>query len=82
MDMMMPNMDGITAMVELRTLEIGDGLPHTPVIALTAHAMQGDKERFLDAGADGYVSKPIKLDELKQEIHRVISQVTQSRSAS
>jgi CheY-like chemotaxis protein len=41
--------------------------------------MQGDKERFLNAGADGYVSKPIKLDELKQEIHRVI---THSRSAS
>jgi CheY-like chemotaxis protein len=73
MDVMMPNMDGVAATGHLHQLEAGYGLPHTPVIALTAHAMQGDKERFLALGADGYVAKPIRFDELKQEIQRVIN---------
>ena len=70
MDMMMPGMDGITTIGHIRALEVGDGLAPTPIIALTAHAMQGDKDRFLSAGADGYVAKPIRFDELKQEIQR------------
>jgi len=70
MDVMMPDMDGMTATGHIRDMEKGT-TTHTPIIALTAHAMQGDREKFLAAGADGYVAKPIKLDELKQEIQRV-----------
>jgi len=59
MDMMMPGMDGYQAMAEIRNLpEIG----HIPVIAVTAQAMVGDRERCLEAGAVGYVSKPINVE--------------------
>jgi CheY-like chemotaxis protein len=63
MDVQMPEMDGLTAMRLLRERDI-----HTPVIMLTAHAMQGDCERFLAAGAVGYVAKPIQIDQLLAEI--------------
>jgi two-component system sensor histidine kinase/response regulator len=43
----------------------GPGVLHTPIIALTAHSVEGDHERCLEARMDGYVSKPIKLDELR-----------------
>jgi CheY-like chemotaxis protein len=73
MDMMMPGMDGMSAIRHIRELEktAAKG-PPTPIIAITAHAMRGDMERFLEGGADGYVAKPIRFDELKREITRVI----------
>jgi two-component system cell cycle response regulator DivK len=61
MDMMMPGMDGYQAMAEMSADE---ELKHLPVIAVTAQAMLGDKERCLEAGAIGYVSKPINIDTL------------------
>lgn len=70
MDVMMPHMDGVTAVKHLRELE-AQGRPHTAVIMVTAHAMTGDRERFLDAGADGYVSKPISAKVLESEITRL-----------
>ncbi|HRH79661.1 MAG TPA: ATP-binding protein [Thiobacillaceae bacterium] len=70
MDIMMPGVDGITAIGRIRGIERDTGR-HVPIIALTAHAMQGDRERFLEAGADGYISKPIRFDDLKQEILRL-----------
>src|ERR1700731_3366482 len=65
MDVQMPEMDGIQATVALREKEKeeGDGF-HQPVIALTAHAMKGDQERCLAAGMDGYLTKPIRTQEL------------------
>ena len=72
MDLQMPQMGGIEATAEIRRLEDERGT-HTPVIALTAHAMQGDRERCLEAGMDGYVSKPVRRDDLRQEIARVIA---------
>jgi len=66
MDMMMPEVDGLTAIRRIREREAGRA--HTPIIALTAHAMRGDRERFLREGADGYVAKPIDVEELKREI--------------
>jgi PAS domain S-box-containing protein len=73
MDMMMPGMDGMSAITHIRELEANS--PRTPIIAVTAHAMRGDMERFLEGGADGYVAKPIRFDELKREITRVIMEV-------
>jgi PAS domain S-box-containing protein len=71
MDVQMPGMDGLQATSALREMENqrGDGF-HQPVIALTAHAMKGDRERCLAAGMDGYLSKPIgetKLDEVLEK---------------
>ncbi|TKC04997.1 response regulator [Pedobacter frigoris] len=61
MDMMMPEMDGYQAMAQMSLMP---EIKHIPVIAVTAQAMVGDRERCLDAGASGYVSKPINVDEL------------------
>jgi CheY-like chemotaxis protein/HPt (histidine-containing phosphotransfer) domain-containing protein len=63
MDVQMPEMDGIQAAVAIRQREQLTGT-RLPIIALTAHAMQGDRERCLEAGMDGYISKPIRADEL------------------
>ncbi len=71
MDVQMPEMDGITATRSLKERDAARGT-HTPVIVLTAHAMQGDRERFLAAGADGYVTKPIQIEQLLAEIEAVL----------
>jgi CheY-like chemotaxis protein/anti-sigma regulatory factor (Ser/Thr protein kinase) len=71
MDVMMPVMDGITALRHLRALE-ALCRPRTPVLMVTAHAMTGDKERFMAEGADGYVSKPMSQQALQKEIQRVL----------
>ena len=60
-DMMMPEMDGYEAMPKIKSVE---GYTTTPVIAVTAQAMKGDKEKCLEAGADNYISKPIDVDVL------------------
>lgn len=65
MDMSMPEMDGLTATHRLREIPT---LSATPIIALTANAMQGDKERTLNAGCDGYIGKPIDVDKLADDI--------------
>jgi CheY-like chemotaxis protein len=71
MDLQMPVMDGFEATRTIRDIERLRGL-HTPIVALTAHAMEGDRERCLAASMDGYVSKPIRRQELFAEIERVI----------
>lgn len=68
MDIHMPEMGGVEAAEIIRTLEKNQQLKRTPIIAVTANALKGDKERYLAAGMDGYVSKPIAVDALRQEI--------------
>lgn len=72
MDVMMPEMDGLTALSHLRQEEANTG-KHTNVLMVTAHAITGDRERFLAAGADGYVSKPMSQAALQNEIERVLA---------
>ncbi len=71
MDVQMPVMDGFEATAALREWEMTTG-NHVPVIALTAHAMQGDKERCLRGGMDGYVVKPIRAGELFEAIEAAL----------
>jgi CheY-like chemotaxis protein/anti-sigma regulatory factor (Ser/Thr protein kinase) len=70
LDVMMPVMDGLTALHIWREREAERQLPRTPVLMVTAHAMTGDRERFIAAGADGYVSKPMSEVSLRKEIYR------------
>ena len=67
MDIQMPEMDGFTATRKIRKNESGSGT-HIPIVAMTAHNMKGDRERCLDAGMDGYLSKPINRKELEEAI--------------
>ena len=70
LDVMMPVLDGMSTLKALRYLTNPD-LANIPVIMVTAHAMTGDRERFLAAGANGYVSKPIGFEALEDEIQRL-----------
>ena len=71
MDVMMPEMDGLSATVAIRESEHGTDR-HVPIVALTANAMQGDREKCLEAGMDGYVSKPIQPPLLFEEIAQTL----------
>ena len=67
MDVQMPEMDGFEATLAIRAHERTTGR-HLPIVAMTAHAMQGDRERCLEVGMDGYIAKPIQAKELLQAI--------------
>ncbi len=71
MDVQMPDLDGIATTAAIRDQERATGA-HVPILALTAHAMQGDRERCLAAGMDGYVAKPVTADALYAAIDRVL----------
>ena len=71
MDVQMPEMDGFAATREIRRIEQGRQ-KHLPVIAMTAHAMKGDRETCLEAGMDDYIAKPINREELRLVIERVM----------
>jgi CheY-like chemotaxis protein len=73
MDVQMPEMDGMEATRRIRDPRSGVRNPHTPIVALTAHAMTGDRQKCLGAGMDDYLAKPIKPDELAAVLARWLS---------
>jgi two-component system cell cycle response regulator DivK len=76
MDIRLPDMDGLEALARLR------GSPRTaaiPVLAVTAQAMKGDRERFISAGFDGYLSKPVDVDELLETVARHCGEASDER---
>ncbi len=72
MDVQMPEMDGLEATAAIRANEEGSDR-HVPILALTAHALTGDRERCLDAGMDGYLAKPIQTAQLLQALADVLA---------
>ena len=72
LDISMPVLDGLAVLRALREREAEAGLPRTPVVAMTAHAMAGDRERFLAEGCDGYLAKPVDLEELTRTLAAMV----------
>lgn len=72
MDENMPNMDGIEATRHIREIEREKNLPHVPIIAVTANALSEDRQRFLDAGFDEYVSKPYTEDDIASTLKKLL----------
>jgi len=65
MDIQMPVLGGMDATAQILHFEKSSGLQHIPIIALTANALQGDREKYIDAGMDDYTSKPINIDQIE-----------------
>jgi len=70
MDINMPDMDGYTLTAKIKTTP---GFERIPILALTANVMRGDKEKTLEAGCDGYIQKPLDIDQLIKEIERFLA---------
>ena len=81
MDVQMPEMDGLEATAAIRRWERDAGT-HIPIIAMTAHAIKGDRERCLEAGMDGYTSKPIRIKDLEQVISELAPSASTKRHAA
>ena len=92
MDCQMPVMDGYKCTTKIRDYERAAGLNHTPILAMTANAMLGDREKCLDAGMDDYMSKPLnryilektlkKWDPLAQSVNKLAAKKTQAKNES
>ena len=73
MDINMPDMDGYTLTARIKSTP---GFERTPILALTANVMRGDKEKTLEAGCDGYIQKPLDIDQLIREVERFLPRRT------
>lgn len=82
MDMEMPEMDGVTATTHIRAQEAAQGAARLPIIAMTANAMQEDRDRCFAAGMDGYLSKPVRLATLHTEVRRLFAATTAATPAT
>jgi CheY-like chemotaxis protein len=80
MDVEMPEMDGLEATATLRQRELDAGGGHVPIIAMTAHAVHGFRQRCIEAGMDAFVSKPIQPTELFRTIDGLVAAVPESRT--
>lgn len=69
MDINMPDIDGYSLTAQIKGIS---GFEKTPIIALTANVMRGDRERSLEAGCDGYIQKPIDIDKLSEQIEHFL----------
>jgi CheY-like chemotaxis protein len=78
----MPEMDGFEATAAIREREKSQEGAHIPILAITAHAMAGDRERCLEAGMDGYVSKPINAQELAEALEALPTRVQATHNGS
>ncbi len=70
MDINMPDMDGYTLTARIKSMP---GFATVPILALTANVMRGDKEKTLEAGCDGYIQKPLDIDQLIKEVERFLA---------
>ncbi|WP_153132722.1 ATP-binding protein [Dechloromonas hortensis] len=82
MDMQMPVMGGVEATQRIRQRETEQGLPRLPIVAMTANAMQGDRETCLAAGMDDYLTKPIKAADLEAKLHLLLRAPAGQRDAA
>ena len=73
MDINMPEMDGYTLTATIKAMP---GFERIPILALTANVMRGDKEKTLEAGCDGYIQKPLDIDQLIREVERFLPRRT------
>jgi two-component system cell cycle response regulator DivK len=73
MDINMPDMDGYTLTAKIKSLP---GFERVPILAVTANVMRGDKEKTLEAGCDGYIQKPLDIEQLTREIEKFLSRRT------
>ena len=73
MDINMPDMDGYTLTAKIRSMP---GFERIPILAVTANVMRGDKEKTLEAGCDGYIQKPLDIDQLIREVERFLPRRT------
>lgn len=73
MDINMPDMDGYTLTAKIKSMP---GFERIPILALTANVMRGDKEKTLEAGCDGYIQKPLDIDQLVREVERFLPRRT------
>lgn len=78
MDVQMPEMDGFSATKEIRLIEAKQGIERTPIVAMTAHALIGDKDKCIEAGMDDYLPKPIVEDDLKKTMLNFLSKERKS----
>lgn len=81
MDVQMPVMDGVEATQRIRNAEAGEANKNIPIIAMTAFAMAGDRKRFLDAGMDAYLSKPVAMTDLVRVLNEILHETLGAKKA-